>query len=109
MCSAQRESAGKEQRSPLSKKRNKHLQTMLAEAANLAPRWKSLLMKQLPAAGRNCAANRLLHWVAGKPLHPGQLADVLAVDPMDRPDKLILIHCEQLTPSLVMVLVALLP
>ncbi|MFO7605531.1 MAG: IS110 family transposase [Desulfurivibrionaceae bacterium] len=28
LCSAQRESAGKEQRGPLSKKRNKHLQTM---------------------------------------------------------------------------------
>lgn len=39
LCSAQRESAGKEQRGPLSKKRNKHLQTMLIEAANLAPRW----------------------------------------------------------------------
>jgi transposase len=39
LCSAQRESAGKEQRGPLSKKRNKHLQTMLIEAAKLAPRW----------------------------------------------------------------------
>ena len=39
LCSAQRESAGKVQRGPISKKRNKHLQTMLVEAANLAPRW----------------------------------------------------------------------
>jgi len=39
LCSAQRESAGKEQRGPISKKRNKHLQTMLIEAAKLAPRW----------------------------------------------------------------------
>lgn len=39
LCSAQRESAGKEQRGPLSKKRNKHLQTTLIEAAKLAPRW----------------------------------------------------------------------
>jgi transposase len=39
LCSAQRESAGKEQRGPLSKKRNKHLQTTLIEVANLAPRW----------------------------------------------------------------------
>jgi len=37
-CSAQRESAGKEKRGPLSKKRNKHLQTILVEAAKLAPR-----------------------------------------------------------------------
>lgn len=39
LCSAQRESAGKEQRGPISKKRNKHLQTMLIEAAKMAPRW----------------------------------------------------------------------
>jgi transposase len=39
LCSAQRESAGKEQRGPISKKRNKHLQTILIEAAKLAPRW----------------------------------------------------------------------
>lgn len=39
LCSAQRESAGKEQRGPISKKRNKHLQTMLIEAAKLAPCW----------------------------------------------------------------------
>jgi transposase len=39
LCSAQRESAGKEQRGPISKKRNKHLQTMLIESAKLAPRW----------------------------------------------------------------------
>jgi transposase len=37
LCSAQRESAGKEQRGPISKKRNKHLQTILIEAAKLAP------------------------------------------------------------------------
>ncbi len=39
LCSAQKESAGKEQRGPISKKRNKHLQTMLVEAAKLAPHW----------------------------------------------------------------------
>lgn len=39
LCSAQHESAGKEQRGPISKKRNKHLQTVLIEAAKLAPRW----------------------------------------------------------------------
>ncbi len=39
LCSAQKESAGKDRRGPLSKDRNKHLQTILVEAANLAPRW----------------------------------------------------------------------
>jgi transposase len=43
LCSAQRESAGKEQRGPISKKRNKHLQAMLIEAAKLAPRWNTQL------------------------------------------------------------------
>jgi len=39
LCSAQSESAGKMRRGPLSKQRNKHLQTILVEAAKLAPRW----------------------------------------------------------------------
>jgi len=39
LCSAQKESAGKEIRGPISKKRNKHLQTVLIEAAKLAPQW----------------------------------------------------------------------
>lgn len=39
LCSAYRESAGKVQREPLSKQRNKHLQSILIEAAKLAPRW----------------------------------------------------------------------
>lgn len=43
LCSAQRESAGKEMRGPISKKRNKYLQTILIEAAKLAPRWNPLL------------------------------------------------------------------
>ncbi len=39
LCSAQIESAGKQRRSPISKKRNKHLQTILIEAAKIAPLW----------------------------------------------------------------------
>ncbi len=39
LCSAQSESAGKNKRGPISKKRNKHLQRVLIEAAKLAPRW----------------------------------------------------------------------
>jgi transposase len=59
LCSAQRESAGKEQRGPISKKRNKHLQTMLIEAAKLAPRWNLQLAaiheKELKNGHRNRA------------------------------------------------------
>lgn len=43
LCSAQHESAGKEQRGPISKQRNKHLQTTLIEAAKLAPHWNEQL------------------------------------------------------------------
>ncbi len=39
LCSSQKESAGKETRGTISKKRNKHLQTVLVEAAKLAPQW----------------------------------------------------------------------
>ena len=37
LCSEQKESAGKDKRGPISKKRNKHLQTMLIEISKLAP------------------------------------------------------------------------
>jgi len=39
LCSAQHESGGKEKRGPISKQRNKHLQSILIEAAKLAPTW----------------------------------------------------------------------
>ncbi|MBM9538856.1 IS110 family transposase [Desulfobulbus alkaliphilus] len=59
LCSAQRESAGKEQRGPISKKRNKHLQTILVEAAKLAPRWNPQLaavhQRELSKGNRNRA------------------------------------------------------
>lgn len=59
LCSAQHESAGKEQRGPISKQRNKHLQTTLIEAAKLAPRWnKQLAMlheRELARGNRNRA------------------------------------------------------
>jgi len=37
LCSAQRSSAGKEKRGPISKQRNSHLQWILIEAANMGP------------------------------------------------------------------------
>lgn len=59
LCSAQRQSAGKEQRGPISKKRNKHLQTMLIEAAKIAPYWNPQLAalheKELGQGNRNRA------------------------------------------------------
>jgi transposase len=59
LCSAQRESAGKEQRGPISKKRNKHLQTILIEAAKIAPLWNSQLAavheRELKKGNRNRA------------------------------------------------------
>jgi len=59
LCSAQHESAGKEQRGPISKQRNKHLQTTLIEAAKLAPRWNEQLAllheKELARGNKNRA------------------------------------------------------
>ena len=59
LCSAQKESAGKEQRGPISKKRNQHLQTVLIEAAKIAPIWNSQLAevheKELKKGNRNRA------------------------------------------------------
>ena len=39
LTSAQRSSAGKDRRGPISKQRNKHIQTVLVEAAKVAPQW----------------------------------------------------------------------
>jgi transposase len=59
LCSAQKESAGKQYRGPISKKRNKHLQTVLIEASKLAPRWNPQLaqvhQKELAKGNRNRA------------------------------------------------------
>ena len=59
LCSAQKESAGRNYRGPISKKRNKHLQTVLIEAAKLAPRWNPQLAvvheRELAKGNRNRA------------------------------------------------------
>jgi transposase len=59
LCSAQRSSAGREQRGPISKQRHKYLQTMLIEAAKLAPRYNPPLAavheQQLARGNRNRA------------------------------------------------------
>lgn len=87
LCSAQRESAGKEQRGPISKKRNKHLQTMLIETAKLAPHWNPELAriheKELARGNRNRAtlavARKLVAYMLAverheKPFQAPQLA-----------------------------------
>lgn len=87
LCSAQRESAGKEQRGPISKKRNKHLQTILIESAKLAPRWNPQLAalheKELTRGNRNRAtlsvARKLVEYMLaverqGKDFEPHQMA-----------------------------------
>ena len=71
LCSAQRESAGREQRGPISKKRNKHLQTILIEAAKIAPHWNRQLAmvheRELRKGNRNRAtlavARRLVSYM----------------------------------------------
>lgn len=50
LCSGQNESAGKNKSGPLSKQRNAHLQSILIEAAKLAPRWNPQLAKVHAAA-----------------------------------------------------------
>jgi transposase len=59
LCAAQKQSAGKEFRGPISKKRNKHIQTVLIEAAKLAPHWNPQLAevhnKELTKGNRNRA------------------------------------------------------
>jgi transposase len=59
LTSAQHSSAGKEQRGPISKQRNRHLQTILIEAAKLAPRYNPQLaavhQRELQRGNRNRA------------------------------------------------------
>lgn len=45
LCSGENESAGKSSRGPLSKQRNKHLQTILVETSKLAPHWNTQLAR----------------------------------------------------------------
>jgi transposase len=87
LCAAQRESAGKTQRTPLSKQRNQHLQTVLIEAAKLAPRFNPELQavheRELQRGSRNRAtlavARKLAAYLLavdrnGEPFAPRQAA-----------------------------------
>ncbi len=78
LCSAQKESAGKSKRGPISKQRNKHLQTMLVEAAKLAPRWNTQLAEVHEREVKKGNKNRATLAVARK-----LAAYMLAVDKRD--------------------------
>jgi len=80
LCAAQRESAGKTQRGPLSKQRNKHLQRVLVEAAKLAPRWNPQLRAVYGRACERGPRNRATLAVARK-----LVAYLWAVDTSGRP------------------------
>jgi len=80
LTSAQHHSAGIDHRGPISKQRNKHLQTMLIEAAKLAPRfngqWAAVHARELARGNRNQATLA----VARK-----MVAYLMAVDKNGRP------------------------
>ena len=80
LCSAQRESAGKSTRGPISKERNKHLQRMLVEAAKLAPRHAPQLRKLYERERQRGDHNRATLAVARK-----LVAHLLAVDRRQTP------------------------
>lgn len=80
LCSAQRESAGKASRGPISKKRNKHLQCMLIEAAKIAPRFNPALRAVHERETARGSRNRATMAVARK-----LVAYLLAADKSDQP------------------------
>jgi transposase len=75
LCAAQKQSAGKDRRGPLSKQRNKHLQCVLIEAAKLAPRYNQTLAAVHERELKRGARNRATVAVARK-----LVAYLLAVD-----------------------------
>jgi transposase len=80
LTAAFRESAGKQQRGPISKQRNAWLQTVLIEAAKLAPRWNPQLAKLHTKQLELGHPNRATLQVARK-----LVAYLLAVDKSGRP------------------------
>jgi transposase len=80
LTSAQRNSAGKEQRGPISKQRNQHLQTILIEAAKLAPRYNPQLAAVHERELKRGNCNRATLAVARK-----LVAYLMTVDKSKRP------------------------
>ena len=83
LCKAEHNSAGREHRGPISKKRNHHLQHVLVEAAKLAPRWNPVLAavhaQALAQGHRNLATLQVARKL---------VAYLLAVDRSRRPFQL---------------------
>jgi transposase len=75
LCGAEKSSANSVQRTPLSKQRNKHLQTTLIEAAKMAPRYSPELALLYDREKRRGNANRATLAVARK-----LVAYLMAVD-----------------------------
>src|SRR4051794_11219180 len=80
LTSALNASADKQQRGPISKQRNAHLQTVLIEAAKLAPRWNRQLAELHERELQNGHRNRASLEVARK-----LVAYLLAVDKSGKP------------------------
>jgi len=80
LTSALVSSAGKQQRAPISKQRNPHLQTVLIEAAKLAPRWNKQLAEIHERELQRGNRNRATLAVARK-----LVAYLLAVDKSGKP------------------------
>jgi transposase len=75
LCGDEKSSGGKMERTPISKQRNKHLQTMLIEAAKLAPRWNAELAEVYEREKQKGNRNRATLAVARK-----LVAYLMAVD-----------------------------
>jgi transposase len=80
LTSALKASADKQQRGPISKQRNPHLQTVLIEAAKLAPRWNAQLAEVYERELKRGHRNRATLEVARK-----LVAYLLAVDKSGKP------------------------
>jgi len=83
LCSAESSSAGVSKRGPLSKQRNKHLQSILVEAAKLGPRWNPQLAQVHEREVQRGNKNRATLAVARK-----LVAYLLYVDKSGRPFEL---------------------
>jgi transposase len=79
LCGAEQSSGGKTQRTPISKQRNKHLQSVLVEAAKVGPRWSAELARVYESEKSKGNRNRGTLAVARK-----LVAYLLAVDRGDR-------------------------
>jgi transposase len=91
LCADEKSSAGVAKRGPLSKQRNKHLQTVLVEAAKLAPRWNPELALVYENALERGNRNRATLAVARK-----LAAYLLAVD---RDERAFVIRSQEVTAA----------